>query len=141
MRPQLNWRNLFQNPGHLNLPSPTLTTRLRGTPLPLGPALLTCPLAVSPRHCNHIQKALLLHLALLLALLLQPLTHLPSVQPHLRCPRGQNPWTREEKGSPHRTTQSLWSLVRKNFKNMMLCLKVSLLPLFQCMQWLRFRQH
>lgn len=91
---QLNSSNSFQNPERLNLPSPTLTTHLTGTPLPPGHALLTCPLVASHPHCDHFQKALLQHPALLPALPQQPLTRLPSVLLHLRCPRGLSPRTR-----------------------------------------------
>lgn len=112
MSPQLNSRTSLQNPEHLNLPSPTLTTHITGTPLHLGRAVLTCPLVASPPHFDRFQKALRQHPAPPPALQRQPLTHLPSALLHLSCPKGLNPRTREWRDSPHSITQSLWSLVR-----------------------------
>lgn len=111
MSPQLNLRNSLQNPERLNLPRPTLTTHLTGTPLRLGHVVLTCPLVASHPHFDHFQKALLQHPAPPRALPQQPLTHLPSALLHPSCPKGLNPRTREWRDSPHRITQSLWSLV------------------------------
>ena len=140
MSPRLNSRNSLQNPEHLNLPSRTLTTRLRGTHLPLGPVLLTCPLAASPPHYVRIPKALPQHPALLPALLLQPHTRLPSALPHLRCPRGQKSRTREERDNPHRITQSLLSLVSNSIYMQTKTYTreaVFQLPLMYCVHWLK----
>lgn len=111
MNPLLTWRNSFQNQGHQNHPSPTLTTPLKGTPRPLEPALLTCPLVASPLQCAHIPKALPPHHALFPAPLLQPLNLLPLVQPRPRCPRGLTPRISEGRASPCKITQNLWSRV------------------------------
>lgn len=130
----LNSRNSFRNREHPNLPRPTPTAHLRGTPLRPGPAPPTCPLVASPRLCDRIPRALLRHPALLPALRQQPLTRLPSAPLHPRCSREPRPRTSEERDSLPRITLSLWSLVstRKGFYSLLM---------LHGMQWLQHELH
>lgn len=120
---QLNWKNLYLNPGHPNLPSPIRTTPSPGMPLPLGPVLHTSPPVASRLHYDLTPKARPLPPALLRARQLQPLTLLPSAQLHLRYPRGLSPRTRGERDSPRRIIQNLWSQVRISMYNVIISMQ------------------